>query len=172
MKLNLVTSSAGRLEPRPSEAAKISGWVSAWSAPSAVCGAGALARSVSPRSAAGSGQRVPRADRVSRILESRFSSAASEFLHSFSGSAGWPRRAIKANEESPRVRREQRERIFPRPPAPVLQGRGKARIRCRTSDRVSLAILVLAVAPLAAQPGRGNPAPKSPEVSADGKVTL
>ena len=35
-----------------------------------------------------------------------------------------------------------------------------------------IAIFVAAVAPLAAQPGRGAPAPRSPEVSADGKVTV
>jgi len=33
-------------------------------------------------------------------------------------------------------------------------------------------IVIAAVMPLAAQPGRGTPAPKSPEVAADGRVTL
>ncbi|SPE37560.1 putative esterase [Candidatus Sulfopaludibacter sp. SbA6] len=38
--------------------------------------------------------------------------------------------------------------------------------------RTGLVLTILAVAPLAGQPGRGTPAPKSPEVWADGKVTV
>ena len=38
--------------------------------------------------------------------------------------------------------------------------------------KLAIAVFLAAVAPIGGQPGRGTPAPKSPEVSADGKVTV